>query len=130
MRFALPVLALAFSWATTGTAYAQQVTDRMQESYLAALDHWVAKGGNVNAFQSEVVQNCGKLIMLTATREEVAQFLATDQEEFHFRVDVCAKMTANRVHEQPEFKKANLVHQICNQGLPQFKLLCERSGLL
>jgi len=111
-------------WANGETA-----TDKVKEQYFSSLDHWVESGGNIDTVQKSVVENCGKLTMATASLSEKAQFITTDQEEFHFRVDVCVKMTVNRVHPQPEFEKSDIVNMICDGDTPFFQLLCLRSGL-
>jgi hypothetical protein len=76
-----------------------------------------------------VVQTCGKLMMGTATPQQKVAFLTTDRGELDFRVDVCTKMTVNRLHEQPEFQKPELVRAICDSSIPVFRRLCVRSGL-
>lgn len=110
-------------------ATADPVIDEVKERYFLSLDKWVADGGNVETIQMSVVENCGKLVMASASMSEKAAFVSTAQEEFHFRVDVCAKMTVNRVHPQPEFKKKEIVKLICDEGNELFVTLCHRSGL-
>ncbi len=112
----------------------------LEEKYYADLDAWVARGPvfqpgvqvDQAAFQARVqpmVETCGKLIMVTATPQQRVTFQTTERSEFDFRVDVCSKMTINRIHEQPEFQKPELVRQICNSTIPVFRELCVRSGL-
>lgn len=100
-----------------------------EEKYFAGLDHWVRDGGNVKTVQQAVVEPCGELVTLNATKTEAVGFLTTNREEFDFRVDVCVKMTVNRVHKQPEFEKPEIVGMICGSGNVLFEKLCRRSGL-
>jgi hypothetical protein len=54
------------------------------------------------------------------------------RDELDFRVDVCTKMTANRVYKQPEFEKPEIVKMICwdtNRYHRVFVRLCEHDGL-
>ncbi len=94
-----------------------------------SLDQWTNAGGQVKKVQQDLVVNCGKLVMLKASAGERKAFMASDREEFDFRVDVCVKMTVNRVHPQPEFGKPEIVKSICDGGNETFKTLCKRSGL-
>jgi hypothetical protein len=117
-----------------------QTLRKLEERYYADLDAWVAHGPvflpgdptDEAAFKARVqpmVETCGKLVMLTATPKQQVQFLSTDRDEYGFRVDVCSSMTINRLHEQPQFKKPELVRSICNSTIPLFRELCVRSGL-
>ncbi len=116
------------------------LTRVLEPKYLADLDAWVARGpvfregekvddAAVKARVQPVVETCGKLVMLTATAKEKTAFLTTDRAEFDFRVDVCTKMTVNRLHEQPQFQKPELVRAVCDSSIPVFRRLCVRSGL-
>ena len=103
---------------------------KIEATYFATLDGWVNRGGPVNEIQDTVVQTCGKLVMLTATASEKLALTTTQREEFHFRVDVCTKMTANRVHPQPEFEKKEIVSMICDESkVSLFRKLCKHSKL-
>jgi hypothetical protein len=98
--------------------------------YYQTLDNWVHRGAPLDQVQDTVVATCGKLVFLTASSSEQRGFVSTDQEEFHFRVDVCMKMTVNRVHPQPEFEDREMVSMICDEsGIELFSKLCVRSGL-
>lgn len=100
------------------------------DRYFKALDQWVAGGGTLGQIQSEVVENCGKLVMLHATEAEQTSFMTTQRDEFDFRVDVCTKITVNRVHPQPEFDNPKITTMICDESqLALFKKLCWKSGL-
>ena len=120
--------AAVFTCITFG-AFAQSITERVVEKHLSALDLWVNSGANVKTIQSEVVENCGKLVMAKATTAEKVTFTTTERDEFHFRVDVCAKMTVNRAHPQPEFENPDIVKIICDGNNDLFKMLCQRSGI-
>jgi hypothetical protein len=63
-----------------------------------------------------VVETCGKLVMLTTDTLEKIALATTQREEFHFRVDVCTKMTVNRVYPQPEFEKKEIIVMICDES--------------
>ena len=57
-------------------------------------------------------------------------FVTIQRKEFHFRVDVCTKMTVNRVHRQPEFEKKHIVKMICDESsITLFEKMCKLSGL-
>ncbi len=101
----------------------------LESAYFAQLDHWVGAGGPVAGLQSEVVETCGKLVMLMATRGEQSAFVSTDRAEFDLRLDVCTKMTMHRVQAQEELLRPGVVPLICDRGNPLFVRLCERSGL-
>ena len=106
------------------------VESALREKYLMGLDAWVDNGGQVALLQEEVLETCGMLVMLEASAAEKIQLVTTRREDFHFRVDVCAKMTVNRVHAQPEFQQEDTIAVICDQAKIQlFDLLCVHSGL-
>ena len=104
--------------------------ETLKERYLRALDRWVAEGGKEAEIQESVIRTCGKLVMVTASAGERLGFVTTQRKEWAYRVDVCAKMTANRVHPQPEFEKVKFVKMICDDSKVQlFRELCVRAGL-
>jgi len=135
------LMRVPYGWASVVLAPIQDPTQRvLEEKYFAELDAWVARGPMFRAGEKEdavaikarvqpLVQTCGKLMMATATPQQRAAFLTTERHEWDFRVDVCTKMTVNRLHEQPEFQKPELVQAICNSTIPVFGRLCVRSGL-
>jgi hypothetical protein len=87
-------------------AYAEESAgEQLEEKYFRTLDEWVKKGGPTNEIQGVVVNTCGKLVMLNASLAEKAALSTTQRDEFDHRVDVCVKMTVNRVHPQPELRK-------------------------
>lgn len=106
--------------------------ERLFDYYTQQLDDWVSSGGDVGVVQSQVIANCGKLVISQAGVFERLQLVTFYRDEFDFRVDVCLKMTVNRLYKQPEFEKPELVHMICDDPLPYhelFRRLCRRSGL-
>jgi hypothetical protein len=112
---------------------AEQVAKIAEEGYFGILDKWVTDGGRFDDVQARVVDTCGKLTVLWMDEAQRGALMREDKtmtEEFHFRVDVCTKMTVNRVHQQPEFQKAGLVSATCGRSGPKyFRRLCDRSGL-
>jgi hypothetical protein len=114
----------------TSPAAAQEPSDKLQEHYFKTLDDWVTQGGSLDNVQKTVAGTCGKLVMWAASAREKVGFMASQRAEFDFRVDVCVKMTVNRVYKQPEFEKPQLVQSICDKsGVTLFTMLCKRSGL-
>lgn len=121
----------------------------LEERYLADLDAWVARGAifregekvDEAAVQARVrpaLETCRKLVTLTATPGEKAEFSKTDNsrivqgryDEYDMRVDVCTSMTINRVHAQPNFQKPDLVRMVCDESrVSVYRRLCVRSGL-
>jgi hypothetical protein len=97
--------------------------------YAGRLDKWVQDGGQIPTAQDQVINNCGKLVMSQAGPLGVLSYMTFDREDFHFRVDVCLKMTVNRVHKQPEFEKPEILREICGGENDLFLRLCRRSGL-
>ena len=87
---------------------APTISAKLEEGYFATLDKWVERGGPIVEVQGTVIETCGKLVMATASASERLSLTTTRREDFHFRVDVCAKITVNRVHPQPEFEKKRL----------------------
>jgi hypothetical protein len=111
LRFILLALVLS------GPAYGEDSAElKLEAKYIATLDDWVKRGGPVTEVQKTVVETCGKLVMLTAGTLEKTALATTQREEFHFRVDVCTKMTVNRVYPQSEFEKKEIVVMICDES--------------
>jgi hypothetical protein len=107
------------------TAFKQPTFD----FYTRRLDHWVQAGGDVATLQTDVVENCGKLTLTQAGPLGAISLIAFERDEFDFRVDVCTKMTVNRVHKQTEFENREIVTTICDGDVDLFRRLCVRSGL-
>jgi hypothetical protein len=114
---------------TTGAYAEKSATEQLEERYFRTLDGWVKRGGPVNEIQDTIVKTCGKLVMVTASHAEKASLSTTKRDEFHHRVDVCTKMTVNRVYAQPEFEKKEIIMMICDESkVSLFKELCKRYG--
>jgi hypothetical protein len=106
--------------------------DRLFDLYTRRLDTWVSAGGDAQTVQAQIVENCGKLVMSQPGMIEQFQLMTFYRDEFDFRVDVCVKLTANRVNKQPEFEKPETVALICDDPHPYhelFRRLCRKSGL-
>ena len=107
----------------------KSATEQLEEEYFQTLDGWVKRGGPVIEIQDTVVKTCGKLVMLTASHAEKASLSTIKRDKFHHRVDVCTKMTVNRIHPQPEFEKKEIIRKICDESKENlFKKLCKRYG--
>ena len=124
------LLIFLFLGVTVTVAHAEKsATEQLEEKYFQTLDGWVKRGGPMNELQDTVVKTCGKLVMLTASNSEKVSLSTTQKDEFHHRVDVCTKMTVNRVHPQPEFEKKEIIRTFCDESKENlFKKLCKRYG--
>lgn len=122
---------VSVAFLSSSIAYCEEgISSKLEEKYFATLDDWVRRKGPVNEIDNTVGKTCAKLVMLSASAVEKAAFITTRRDEFDFRVDICAKMTVNRVHPQPEFEKKRIVSGICDENpSPLFIKLCKRSGL-
>jgi hypothetical protein len=96
---------------------------------MSRLDDWTNKGAVVSLVQAQVVEPCGMLVLTQAGAIDRIKLMTTSRDEFDFRVDVCTKMTVNRVYKQPEFEKPETVALICDGSNELFRRLCQRSGL-
>lgn len=129
-KIGLIFIALLFAVNSSIASTEKTLRDKLEDKYFSALDGWVVRGGKVNEFQNIVVQTCEKLVMATANASEVITFTTTQEEEFDFRVNVCAKTTVNRVHHQSEYDDPKLIGAICDDSkVILYKKLCKRSGL-
>jgi len=100
------------------------------KKYLAQFETWATNGGDLSVLEKEIVEPCGKLVMVTASVIEKATFLTTNREELDFRVDVCVKMAVNRVYPQPEFENPEIIGMICDDhSVPLFEGLCIFHGI-
>ena len=104
------------------------VGEEVELSYFKNLDSWVQNGGDVNTVQEIVVENCGKLVMITVDSVEKLQLSTIKRDEFDWRLDVCVKMTVNRVHPQPEFENPKIINMICNDDVRLFQKMCKQNG--
>lgn len=136
-RFMCPRTATALVVILWSGSASAQAGLQLEEQYLSNLDRWVSDGERLSepqllaSINRDLGPNCGKLVMLVASNSERSSFLtAKGREEYDFRVDVCIKMTVNRVHPQPEFAKAEIVQEICTSRTKPFAVLCQRSGLM
>jgi len=128
-RLLLVLFLLLLAVFPTLTYAEKSATEQLEEKYFQTLDGWVKKGGPIKELQDTVVKTCGKLVMLTASTPEKVALSTTKRADFHHRVDVCTKMTVNRVHPQPEFEKKEIVRMICDESEEDlFKKLCRRYG--
>jgi hypothetical protein len=129
--WALTPLGLAQNGSMSSVAQGEEsATQKLEALYFTTLDGWVNRGGPVNELQDTVVQTCGKLVMVTVNTSEKLSLSTTQRDEFHFRADVCTKMTVNRVYPQPEFEKKETVSMICDASkVSLFRKLCKHSGL-
>jgi hypothetical protein len=99
---------------TSTLAYGGKVLEHKLESkYFSMLDSWVQRGGKAQEYQSEVLDTCSKLMLVTAPLNEALSLPTFQKEELGFRVNVCAKTTVHRVHRQPEFDDHELMQGIC-----------------
>lgn len=105
--------------------------DRLFTFYAQQLNAWVADGGDVKAVQSQVVEACSKLVISQAGLIEQLILITFYSDEFDYRVDICTKMTVNRLYEQSAFSKPDLVNMICEEPIYHglFQRLCQMSGL-
>jgi len=110
------------------------ITNVFQEKffgfYLSKLDAWVVSGGPTGAIQTQVIGNCGKLVMSQAGFFSALNFMSFNREEFHFKTDVCLKITVNRVYKQPEFENPRTVQTICAGSDDFLRRMCSHSGLV
>lgn len=102
----------------------------LRDRYMSDLDAWVKAGGSPATIQRDIVETCGKLVMSQSGIFQNLGFMTYDRDDFDFSVDVCTKMTVNRVHKQPEFTKPEIVSAVCGPKVePFFQELCQRSGI-
>lgn len=107
----------------------EQAVEYLQKRYLDKLDEWV-KNPSLETIKTGVQENCMRLIFVSAAPDEAKQFAQNkEREEWDFRVDVCTKMTVNRVHRQPEFENPKIVRMICTEGIQIFREMCRRYKL-
>jgi hypothetical protein len=131
-RIIVAILSLATFLLVGGTLFLSIIRDRLFDLNMGKLDSWVKSGGTVDTVQSKVVETCGNLVLGQAGAIERLQLLTFYGDELDFRIDVCVKMTVNRLYKQPEFEKPELVNMICDDPKPFHELfprLCSRSGL-
>jgi hypothetical protein len=57
------------------------IARKLEERYWSALDGWVSGGGKMGDIQNAVVENCGKLVMVTVDGKEKATLSTTDRDD-------------------------------------------------
>jgi hypothetical protein len=105
---------------------------KLQTLYYKRLDDWVAAGGNTDKIQADVVGNCGKLIYTRVPMSRFQSVAGEEKEDIDFRIDVCAKLTVNRAHPQPEFQNPKTRKIVCGDMAgsdPVFAKLCAGAGI-
>jgi len=128
MRLFWPVVAILL--AACGASTDDPSAAQLERRYWGELDDWVKGGGTNSEVQTRVVENCGKLVMITVGGSERAALSTTRREDFHFRVDVCVKTTVHRVHPQPEFSDPVVIRTICRDSdVALFRDLCVKANL-
>lgn len=101
----------------------------LEESYFKKFDAWVAAGGKVETIEAEVGQTCGKLIFMNSSPTEYARYTADKREDFDMYMDMCIKITVNRVHKQDFSANQKMVDAACKYSLPIIAKVCDRAGL-
>jgi hypothetical protein len=102
---------------------------KLEQKYWKILDSYANSTKIKEAAGQVIFDTCAKLTMLTASYIEKAEFVAGfKQEEYDFRVNVCAKATFNSVHPQPEFstKNKDITNQICVKNKSFIYEVCNR----
>lgn len=105
---------------------------KLENLYLQRLDKWVSDGGDVNSIQEQVVTNCGKLFYMHVEPERIASLSEEARQGYDQLIDVCSKMTINRVHPQPEFENPKIVKIVCKDMAtdhPVIGRLCQKANL-
>ena len=102
---------------------------KLEQKYWSILDSYANSTKIGKASGQIIFDTCGKLTLLTASYIEKAAFTAGfKQDEYDFRVNVCAKATINSVHPQPEFSSKNkdITDQICAEDKSFIYEICNR----
>lgn len=102
---------------------------KLEQKYWSILDSYANSTKIGKAGGQIIFDTCGKLTLSTASYIEKAAFTAGfKQEEYDFRVNVCAKATINSVHPQPEFSSKNkdITDQICAEDKSFIYEICNR----
>jgi hypothetical protein len=103
--------------------------EKLRALYLSRLDQWVSSSARPETVQAQVVENCGKLMMVLVSGDQQNAFMGSQRDEFDTRVDICTKITVHRVSPQPEFSKPKILKLVCHDMKSVFRDLCERAGL-
>jgi hypothetical protein len=102
---------------------------KLEQKYWSILDSYANSTKIGKAGGQIIFDTCGKLTLLTASYIEKAAFTAGfKQEEYDFRVNVCAKATINSVHPQPELSSKNkdITDQLCAKNKSFIYEICNR----
>jgi len=105
---------------------------KLEKLYLQKLDKWVSDGGDVNSVQEQVITNCGKLFYMHVDPERIPNLSVDAREGYDQLIDICSKITVNRVHPQPEFEDPKTVKLVCIDiaaDHPVIGKLCQKANL-
>lgn len=117
--------------ATVSLVFAGAAADAgsLEQRYWDVLDRYAASSQITQEDAQLIFDTCSKLTVITASYLEKAAFTAGfKQEEYDFRVNVCAKATVNMVQPQPEFASRNkhITDQICSNDGSFIYKVCAR----
>ena len=91
--------------------------------YVDRLKQWLSNPQE-STIQKEVLENCSKLTMLTATTFEKVKFAThIDIDEYDFRSSFCMKAVINNVWSQPEFEQG-MHFDVCRENIKLVKIVC------
>lgn len=106
-----------------------EMQEKLRDLYLSRLDQWVSSNAKPETIQTQVVENCGKLMMVLVSAEQQKAFMGPARDELDTRVDICTKITVHRVSPQPEFSNPKILKLVCHDMKSVFHNLCERANL-
>lgn len=99
---------------------------QLKKKYIKDLKLWVKSGSrNQNDIRTQVIEPCGKLVMLLATAKEKADYISRSQiKEFDLRVSFCMSAVISKVWpNQPGFDEFQ--KKACRENIPLVKLVCK-----
>jgi hypothetical protein len=67
------------------------LSEKMFNRYVGRLNNWVAKGGPISSFQTDVVESCGPIVMSQASFFRYLSMATFDRANLDFRVDVASR---------------------------------------
>lgn len=102
--------------------------DKIFDYFVSELDAWVRDGGRSEFVQSQVVDNCRKLVWSQHGVIDLIQTLTYRGRDIDVLVGACVTMTLNRVHKQPLMQQS--VGVVCDGSNDFLLRLCRRSGLV
>ena len=103
---------------------------RLVEFYLDQLDDWT-EVGDMTQVKANVVEPCGKMILLAADRDKQVKYLRDNASRFDQKVELCTAMTLHRLERRAELTaayEAGDLAELCEIG-PVWSELCARAGL-